>query len=99
LRSEQEAQALPIDRAKRGEIVSDDATVTDEVEIVARPALRIVSGSPSPEELAVLTAIVAAAGGGDDASPRVRRGGWNDPAAMHQRPLIHGPNAWRSATR
>jgi hypothetical protein len=28
---------------------------------------------------------------------RVRRGGWNDPSAQHRRPLIPGPNAWRSS--
>jgi hypothetical protein len=66
----------------------------------ARPVLRVVSGSPTAEELAVVTALVtAAAGGGDDAAPapRGRRGGWNDPARQHRRPLIPGPNGWRAA--
>ena len=64
----------------------------------ARPALTIVSGSPTAEELAALTAIVTAVGAGS-AEPveRVRRGGWNDPAHLHRRPLIPGPNAWRGA--
>lgn len=63
-----------------------------------RPALRVVSGSPTPEELAALTAVVTAAAG-DTAEPveRVRRGGWNDPSAQHRRPLIPGPNAWRAS--
>lgn len=65
-----------------------------------RPILRIVSGSPTAEELAVLTALVAASSGdGEQAAPRVRRGGWNDPSAMHGRALLPGPNAWRSALR
>ena len=66
----------------------------------ARPALRVVHGSPTDEELAVLTAVVSAAGPSADAPPsRVRRGGWNDPAAQHRRPLTPGPNGWRAALR
>jgi hypothetical protein len=63
------------------------------------PALRVVSGSPTPEELAVVTALVAAAANrdGEEPAPRVRRGGWNDPARAHRRPLIPGPNAWRAS--
>jgi hypothetical protein len=64
------------------------------------PALRIVSGSPTAEELAALTAVVSAVGGGDDEpAPRVRRGGWNDPAAQFRPPLTPGPNAWRASYR
>lgn len=65
---------------------------------VPRPALRVVKGEPTPEELAAVTALMAAAGG-DDAvpAPRVRRGSWNDPARMHRRPLLPGPNGWRAS--
>jgi hypothetical protein len=63
-----------------------------------RPILRIVSGSPSPEELAALTAIVAAASGSGDApAPVARRGGWSDPSRQHRSLLAPGPNGWRSA--
>jgi len=69
--------------------------------VTERPALRVVSGSPTAEEVAVLTAVmtaVAAAGAGDDVAPgRNRRGRWSDPAAMHRRPLLQGPNGWRAA--
>ncbi|MGN6606215.1 MAG: acyl-CoA carboxylase subunit epsilon [Jatrophihabitans sp.] len=63
-----------------------------------RPVLRIVSGSPTPEELAVLTALVTAAGaGGVAAAPEApRRGRWNDPARGTRRPLLPGPGAWRA---
>jgi Acyl-CoA carboxylase epsilon subunit len=73
--------------------------MADHIDDAARPALRVVSGSPTPEELAVLTALVAAAGvgGSDEPAPRVRRGGWNDPSATHRRALIPGPNAWRAS--
>jgi acyl-CoA carboxylase epsilon subunit len=65
-----------------------------------RPVLRVVSGSPTPEELAVLAAVVATAGAAEPARvERVRRGGWNDPAALHRRMLIPGPNAWRASAR
>jgi hypothetical protein len=62
--------------------------------------LRIVRGEPTPEELAALTAIVAAAGSGEAAEPDApRRGRWNDPAAAHRRPWLPGPGAWRAAQR
>jgi acyl-CoA carboxylase epsilon subunit len=62
------------------------------------PALRIVSGSPTPEELAAVTAVVAAASGGERAPvERGRRGGWSDPATRRRGPLIPGPNAWRAS--
>jgi hypothetical protein len=64
------------------------------------PTLRVVHGSPTAEELALLTAVVAAAaGGGPGRTPAVRRGGWNDPAHLHRRPLLPGPNAWRASAR
>jgi Acyl-CoA carboxylase epsilon subunit len=65
-----------------------------------RPTLRLVSGSPTAEELAVLTAVVTAVAAGADETPdeeRNRRGRWSDPAAMHRRPLLQGPNGWRAA--
>lgn len=61
--------------------------------------LRVVSGSPTAEELAVVTALVAAAASGGPAAPApVRaRGTWSDPALRVRRPLLPGPNAWRSS--
>jgi hypothetical protein len=65
------------------------------------PALRIVRGTPTPEELAVVTAVVAAASaaGGADRADEPRRGRWNDPAACHRRPWRTGPGAWRAFLR
>jgi Acyl-CoA carboxylase epsilon subunit len=63
-----------------------------------RPALRIVKGDPTPEELAVLTAVVAASGGKSVPASRERRGGWNDPMVLHRREIVQGPNAWRAAS-
>ena len=61
--------------------------------------LRVVAGNPSAEELAVLTAVVSAAGSGGAAPPAVRRGRWNDPAAAHRRAWQPGPGGWQAATR
>ena len=61
--------------------------------------LRVVRGRPSAEELAALTALVAA---GETARPATPtdgslRGRWNDPARAMQQPLPPGPGAWRAA--
>lgn len=58
--------------------------------------LRVVRGDPSPEDLAALTALLAAAGGETDAPEPPMRGRWNDPARQHRRPLQPGPGAWRA---
>ena len=65
-----------------------------------RPALRIVRGNPTPEEIAVLTAVVSASTGADTepAAPPAR-GRWNDPAHQHRQPLLSGPGGWRAAVR
>jgi hypothetical protein len=62
-----------------------------------RPTLRVVRGEPTPEELAVLTALVTAAGGEDEAPEPPRRGRWNDPARQHRTPLQPGPGGWRAS--
>jgi hypothetical protein len=63
-----------------------------------RRTLRVISGSPSPEELAAVLAIVTARSGtAQPPAERVRRGNWSDPAAQHRRPLLPGPNGWRAS--
>ncbi|WP_433799733.1 acyl-CoA carboxylase subunit epsilon [Actinomycetospora sp. CA-084318] len=61
-----------------------------------RPVLRIVRGNPSPEEVAALTAVLAAASGGgsapQDSGPRSV---WSEREALVRRPLSPGPGAWR----
>jgi hypothetical protein len=61
--------------------------------------LRIVRGEPSAEELAVVLAIVSAAGASEvpgKASLPVR-GRWNDPSHGLRRSLTPGPGGWRAA--
>lgn len=67
-----------------------------------RQVLRVVSGAPTAEDLAVLTAVITATSAGlaeDSTDQRDRRGRWNDPAATHRRALLAGPNGWRTAAR
>jgi hypothetical protein len=65
----------------------------------SRPVLRVVRGDATPEELAALVAVLAAAGGAEgaadprDASPSR----WTDHAASVRAPLQPGPGAWRAS--
>jgi hypothetical protein len=69
----------------------------DEAPQPERPVLRIVRGDPSPEELAALTAVLAAASAGsgtpeEDPGPA---SAWTEREALVRRPLSPGPHAWR----
>ncbi|HEY2193749.1 MAG TPA: acyl-CoA carboxylase subunit epsilon [Actinomycetospora sp.] len=61
-----------------------------------RPVLRIVRGDPTPEEVAALTAVLAAASGGsgepEDTGPA---SAWVERESLVRRPLTPGPDAWR----
>ena len=64
-----------------------------------RPALRVVRGEPTAEELAVLIALASAAGDGSGAEPEPpARGRWNDPVWTHRRPVHPGVGGWRATT-
>ena len=60
-----------------------------------RPVLRVVSGNPTPEDIAALVAVVAAAsaGGGDTGAPAVPSE-WAERSRMLRKPLQPGPHAW-----
>jgi Acyl-CoA carboxylase epsilon subunit len=63
----------------------------------ARPALRIVKGDPTPEEIAALVAVLARMGSGAAPEPPPRRSEW---ASHHRRMrsvLNPGPGAWRAS--
>ena len=76
-----------------------DTPEADAPEVPVRPVLRIVRGTPSPEELAVLTALVSASGGGQDSSTPAPRSRWADPVHGHRRALRPGPGAWSASAR
>lgn len=64
------------------------------------PVLRVVSGDPTPEELAALVAVVAAAASGGDApSGPARRPEWSARHRLVRGPHRHGPGAWRASAR
>ena len=78
----------------------DDPEPVAETPAPERPVLRIVRGEPTPEELAVLTAVLSASGAGaGDADPPTAaiRGRWNDPAHLHRGSWPVGPGGWRSS--
>jgi Acyl-CoA carboxylase epsilon subunit len=63
---------------------------------VTGPAhLRIVSGDPTPEEIAALTAVLLAQAG--VAEPVEPRSQWRNRARNIRPPLGAGPGAWRAS--
>ena len=65
-----------------------------------RPILRIVRGEPTPEELAIITAVMTAAGSVDAPAPEPpTRGRWNDPSHSVRRYWAAGPGGWRATAR
>ena len=65
----------------------------------SRPLLRVVSGSPSDEELAALTAVVAAMSQRPQRRRPVPVGTWASFADGHRRPVHPGPGGWRASGR
>ncbi len=67
------------------------------------PVLIVVRGDASAEEIAALTAVLAAKSGAaarPSAAARSRRiTGWGSRPAMLRRPLRHGPGVWRASAR
>jgi hypothetical protein len=66
-----------------------------------QPVLSVVSGRPTAEEVAAVTAVVSAvlaarqrAAAAQAAAPTARSA-WLDRAALTRRPLRPGPGAWR----
>lgn len=78
------------------ENTSDNTAVepTPEQPAEKRPALRIVKGNPTPEEIAALVAVFSAVGGGVEEEPELVSA-WAAPASTHRNPLpVGAPNAW-----
>jgi hypothetical protein len=70
-----------------------------------RPLFSVLSGRPSAEELAALTAVVAAKlaarqrAAAAQATAGPARSAWLDRAALTRAPLRPGPGAWRRSGR
>ena len=63
------------------------------------PVLRVVRGDATAEEIAALTAVLAAVGSRPGSGGRGRRSRWSDPAGMLRRPVIHRPDGWLANAR
>ena len=70
------------------------------------PLFSVVSGHPDAEDLAALTAVLAArlaarqqAAAAQQAAARAPRSAWLDRAALTRTPLRPGPGAWRRSGR
>ncbi len=76
------------------------------------PVLRVVHGSPSPDEIAALVAVLAvrapaqgaagSAGGvkgeGEVGGGRgILRNGWSERSRLLRAPLLRGPGGWRAS--
>ena len=70
-------------------------------EPTAQPVLRILGGSPTAEEIAVIVTVMSASGGGggESAPTQPRHGRWNDPAGMHTKSYFAGPGVWLASAR
>ena len=81
--------------------MSAEGTAEDTAEDTAaeapRPMLRIVRGDPTPEEIAALTVVVAAASGGGPEPERGPHSVWADRSRLVRGPVRAGPNGWRAS--
>ncbi len=62
------------------------------------PALTI-SGSPTPEEVAAVVAVLSALSGGDGTEPSPPPSRWASPRTALRSPVGPGPGAWRASAR
>ena len=64
----------------------------------AAPALRVVRGEPTPEELAALVVVLSASGGAAEEPPPTHPSQWSTPERLVRRPVIPGGvgNWWAS---
>jgi hypothetical protein len=62
---------------------------------LARPALRVVRGDATPEEIAALVAVLMMRPAWDRPSPRPAPSAWADRSRLLRRPLHPAPGAWR----
>lgn len=80
-------------------VVAADVAAVVEADAAAeaveeRPALRIVKGNPTAEEIAALVTVFSAASGGVEEEPE-QVSAWASPAELHRASLpVGAPNAW-----
>jgi Acyl-CoA carboxylase epsilon subunit len=76
--------------------VSDDQT-QERPDVPDAPPLRLVRGRATPEELAALVAVLAAAGGGTEPRRPAPISQWADRQRLARVPLSPGPGGWRAS--
>ena len=59
------------------------------------PALRVIRGDATPEEIAALVAVLLSRPGEEEVPPAPPRSAWADRSRQLRRPLRPGPGAWR----
>jgi hypothetical protein len=62
-----------------------------------RPALKIINGDATAEEVAAIVAVLAAVSGAAE-PPRRRTPEWSAPHRKVRLTLPHGPGGWRSSS-
>ncbi|WP_188779008.1 acyl-CoA carboxylase subunit epsilon [Marmoricola endophyticus] len=75
--------------------MSDEAAEAPETP--ARPVLRVITPSATPEEVAAITAVFAALAAGSGEAPAKPKREWAAPARMHRPQLQAGRGAWRAS--
>ncbi len=63
-----------------------------------QPVVRVL-GPATPEDVAAVVAVLAAAGGADDRPPSGRTSTWAAHDVAMRRPVGHGPGAWQATYR
>lgn len=80
--------------------MSADETDQDQSEVseeTRRPALQVVRGDATPEEVAALVAVLTAASGGGEPEPPRPPSRWTSRPHGPRGPLHPGPGAWRAS--
>ena len=78
---------------------ADDQPVegSEESQEPQRPALRVVRGDATPEEVAALVAVLTATSGGGEPEPPKPPSRWTSRPHGPRGPLYPGPGAWRAS--
>jgi hypothetical protein len=65
--------------------------------VLSPPLLRVVTGEPTPDELAALVTVLASLGGPSAPAPR-RTPMWNAPRRLVRATHRHGVGGWRASS-
>ncbi len=76
---------------------AEDAVRTEDPGAAATPALRVISGNATAEEVAAIVAVLTAAGSGTDDTPPARRSWWAESTRVPGYRPTPGPGAWRAS--